>query len=131
MPEVTIAIRGFTYMREVPDPLDRDKSTYVSAFATRGQTVEVSDAEYEQGQALGAFTTNDEEAPEGAFSVVDASDDELDDYLNEESPNVSETVALAGNDPESAQRILDAEERVTDGEPRQGVEDGLTKIIEG
>lgn len=132
--EVKIKIRAFTYGQLVADPVNPDNQTLVSQVAMRGETVEVNDADYAKGVELGAFAEADGEPIDGGSlvgrSVVDLSDDELDELLETESPNVGETVALAGNDPESAQRILDAEERVTDGEPRQGVEDGLTKIIE-
>lgn len=130
--EVTIKIRGFTYLKKVADPVNPDNETQVSAIAWRGETVEVSDADFEKGTALGAFVTGDEgEGGSAPFSVVDASDDELDAYLEEEGPNVGDTVALAEGDPESAQRLLDAENRVTEDEPRQGVVDGLNKVIEG
>lgn len=130
MPEVTIRIRGFTYYKQVENPTDPDHKLTVAQFATRGQTLEVSDADFERGQEIDAFVTDGEDgdAPTD-FAVVDASDDELDEYLEENNPNVSETIALAGNDPESAQRLLESERRVTEGEPRQGVVDGLEKII--
>jgi hypothetical protein len=134
MPEVRIKHRAFTYYREVEDPVDPNNTTKVSAIATRGQSVEVSDADFKRGSLSGAFVDESGEdagSDLSATKAVDLSDDELDELLEEQSPNVKETIALANGDPESAQRVLDAEERVTGGEPRQGVEDGLTKIIEG
>ena len=127
MPERQIKIRGFTYYTE------RGDGQLVASFAKQGETVDLRKEDVERGEKYDAFGDPSEipEAPATAFNVVDASDDELDEYLESNSPNVDDTVALAGNDPESAQRLLDAENRVSDGSPRQGVEDGLSKIIEG
>jgi hypothetical protein len=44
---------------------------------------------------------------------------------------VPETVALAEGDPDRARYVLEAEKASTGQDPRKGVEDGLTKIIEG
>jgi hypothetical protein len=61
---------------------------------------------------------------------------ELSEYIKGANPDgkeltVNETVALAGNDKDLAHRLLQAENIATDGEPRKGVEAGLTAIIEG
>jgi hypothetical protein len=44
---------------------------------------------------------------------------------------VPETVALAEGDPDRARYVLEAERTASGQDPRKGVEDGLTKIIEG
>lgn len=128
--EVKIAIRAFTYHKEIEDPSTGNK-TIVSDLATKGQVLEVSDADFERGSRLGAFADDTEPTgPAGGFSVVDASDDEVDEYLLENEPNADATVALAGDDPESAQRLIDAEERTRE-EPRKGVLEKLEKIAAG
>lgn len=131
--EVKIKIRAFTHYEDVPNPSNPDETIAVSRLANQGETVEVSDADYERGLRFGAFFTEDEGSADAAseFSVVDASDDELDDYLLAEEPNVDATIALANGDSESAQRILDAENRVTDGSPRKGVTEVLKPLAEG
>ena len=133
--KVKIKIRAFTYGQLVADPVNPDNETLVAQVAMRGDEVEVNDADYAKGVELGAFAEADGEPVGGGSlvgrSVVDLSDDELDELLETESPNVGETVALADGDPESAQRILDAEVRVTGDEPRQGVIEGLEKVIGG
>lgn len=129
----TIKIRGFTYYKEVPHPSTPGDTIIQAAFATRGETVELSKTDVERGEAIDAFVSDEENAEEVAqeFDVVEASDDEIEEYLENETPNIKKTVALAKGDPESAQRVLDAEKSVTGGAPRKGVEDGLTEIIEG
>lgn len=60
---------------------------------------------------------------------------ELAEYIKGDNPtgkalNVEDTVALAGTDKDLAHRLLQAENIATDGDPRVGVEKGLTAIIE-
>jgi|SRR5215471_1120177 len=55
---------------------------------------------------------------------------ELADYIKANNLTVNDTVALAGTDKDLAHRLLQAENIATDGEPRKGVEAGLTAIIE-
>lgn len=49
----------------------------------------------------------------------------LGDFIVEHKLNVDQTVALAGDDPDSIQKVLDAENIATDNEPRKGVLDRL------
>jgi len=56
---------------------------------------------------------------------------ELAEYIKSNNLTVGDTVALAGSDKDMAHRVLQAENIATDGEPRKGVEAGLTSIIEG
>lgn len=51
--------------------------------------------------------------------------------LRDDTPTVDETVALAEDDPDKARQVLEAEGVVTGGEPRKGVVEALSKIIEG
>lgn len=132
MPTAKIKMRAFTYYESVPHPSNPDQTIKKSRIARRGEEVELSDEDYARGESLDAFVTDEDEQDEQAeFNVVDASDDELVDWIEDESPTVAEVVEAANNDPESARRLLAAEDSVTDGEPRKGVEEGLTAIIEG
>lgn len=137
MHEVEIRIAGFTYHKDIPNPSDPSSDVRIADFATRGQTVEVNDEDYAKGQEIHAFVTDEdraeaeaeaEAAPETDVSGMD--EDQLQNWLEDDSPTVSETVEAAGDDPALAERILEAENAVTDGDPRQGVVDGLEKIIE-
>lgn len=66
------------------------------------------------------------DAAAGSSSVAD-----LAEWLKEAKPNVDDTVALAEDDPELAQKVLDAETAATGGKPRQGVVDKLERIVAG
>jgi hypothetical protein len=56
---------------------------------------------------------------------------ELAEYIKNNNLTVNDTIALAGTDKDMAQRVLQAENIATDGEPRKGVEAGLKSVIEG
>jgi hypothetical protein len=72
------------------------------------------------------------EGNEGAFDAYSADSSEIAEYIIANNLNVSDTVALAGDDPELAEKILDAEAEVAaqnNADARKGVDDGLQKII--
>jgi hypothetical protein len=51
--------------------------------------------------------------------------EELADYIKSNRLTVEETVALAGDDADSINKVLDAENIATDNDPRKGVETAL------
>jgi hypothetical protein len=67
----------------------------------------VTSAEGEHGDAAGMST------------------EEMADYIKENKLNVSETVALASDDEDSINKVLDAENMATNNDPRKGVVDHL------
>lgn len=54
----------------------------------------------------------------------------LADHISANKLTVDDTVALAQSDPERARRVMEAERLASGGNPRQGVESGLAKIID-
>jgi hypothetical protein len=145
---VTIKHAQFLYYteREYTDPLSGEKKTRLSRhIALRNQSVDIPrDEDLERGEAVGAFmtaadeTTADEVAEDEATSEppLDSSEldfsnqDELVAYLKENKPTVVATVALAENDPEQAEALMEAEEIASGGQPRAGVMSGLQKILD-
>lgn len=135
MNKVKIRIGQHSYFKEVPDPLRPDETIKVIAVANMGDEIEVDDAELERGSKLEAFVGSVPEAEEeaAAFDVATAGVDEIVEYLREKKPTAKETVALAGGDPDIAQRVLDAELALASdegGDPRKSVVDPLEKIAE-
>src|SRR5580765_7047305 len=136
----------FTALVEVPDPARPDSMIRVEKLYRRGETIppeHLDDPTLERGERLGSFFT-DEELDAGEHQVApgpaatapatqtgeppafdELSEAELADYIMQNKPNVSDTVAMAGDDPDTAQRLLEAEHIATDGEPRAGVVKGL------
>lgn len=65
-----------------------------------------------------------------AFDAASASDVELISYIRENELKPGDTVKLAGDDPELAERLLQAESAATDGSPREWVVTRLQKIVD-
>jgi len=64
---------------------------------------------------------------EGAQAgVSEMSTEDVAEHISENKLNVQETIALAGDDPDDIEKVLDAESIATEGEPRAGV----TKALE-
>lgn len=88
-------------------------------------------------EALGRHQTRLASASTGDGDIVnveapvDGSITDLSEWIKSSQPTVDDTVALAENDPEKAQRVLDAEVAATGGEPRKGVQEQLEKIVAG
>lgn len=119
MVERTVKIKGYTVSQgdDVPDRLAR-----------RGEVVEISREEAERGDELGYFYTEDElnpeveveadettEAPVSEEWVSEASDDELDLWIagdEDGTPTVEDVLDAAGDNAESAERLLASEVRV-------------------
>jgi hypothetical protein len=109
---------------------------------------DVPEEEYQRGEALGAFFTDDEvaairsggsssgegETEGGASSAPEGlnfdSQDELVAWIQNSTPTVAAVIAAADNDPDKAEALLAAEEEATGGQPRKGVVDGLNKILQ-
>jgi hypothetical protein len=135
----------YAWLVERPPSVEGQPPQVVEKTAYEGQEVSVEELgpiALERGERLGAFYTDEEreqidteaeelttgeEAP--AFSEM--SEQELGDYIRQHNLNVTNTVAIAGSDPELAVRVLEAEEIATDGDPRAGVVSGLQKIVGG
>lgn len=118
-----IQIRSFSYLNEEGD-------RYLSV--SKGgeiDTKDLSDRELELAEEINAFEPEaDGEAEEG-FDAADLSVEDLAAYIKAKRLNVGDTVALAGDDAELAEHVLEAEQAVTGREPRDGVVTGLEKII--
>jgi len=122
--------------------------------AKRGETVtvdQIGTLALRKGESSHAFYTDDERekveqgqdpdsigtgASASGSSISEMGEYELAEYIKGSNPDgkeltVQQTVDLAGNDKDLAHRVLQAENIATDGEPRKGVETGLTAIIEG
>lgn len=63
------------------------------------------------------------------IDVASSSAEEIAEFISTNKPNVSETVALAQNDPDLAEKVLDAEVIATESDPRTGVENALEKVM--
>lgn len=150
--ERVIKVLQFPYHVRVPSPMVPGEEVIQERVAYRGDTVytdELGLLAQEKGERLGAFFTTDElermregksvlgppiaelgQAPEDQPEFAELGEHEMVEYLEANKPNVPDTVALVGTDAGAARRLLAAENTVTGNDPRAGVEQGLTRIIQ-
>jgi hypothetical protein len=147
----------FPYTVAVPNPMMPDGESIIQereALQNEKVTAEqIGLLNLERGDRLGSFYTDadlaarkrGQEIPEvqaaeaGAAELPPGPDfsemgeHEIAEYIEQNQLNVGDTVALAGDDPETAKRVLEAETILAESrkdEPRKGVVDGLAAIVE-
>lgn len=156
MAERTIKHKAFRHSVETESLTDPEATVLRTRIARRGDVVDLRDADVRRGEAHGAFFTEEELAaqaapaeqegadppvdpagsggppePPEAFDASNKSVEDLIEWLEEKKPNAPQTLAAAGDDPDTAATLLEAEQSVTGRQPRSTVEDGLERIIEG
>jgi hypothetical protein len=130
--ERKIRVKVFTWDTVEEDQLGR--KVLKENIARRGETVELPDEAIALGERedINAFYSSkaEAEAEESEFNAAAATLDEVVEWMDETSPTVQETVDASKGDPSTARKLLDAEGAHTGGEPRVGVQEGLTKVVE-
>jgi hypothetical protein len=147
MAEKTIKHLQFWYVQSYDDPISK-QTVQKETIAYQGDTVEISsDADLARGEELGAFYTDAElaafsgEAPdEGggtdeltAPDLVTASTDDVADWMDETGATIDTLLEMVNgsSDPETAaKKVLDAENIARSGDPRKGLVEGLTTVME-
>jgi hypothetical protein len=151
-----VKVLAFTYAKVYDNPYDPDGPKIVeAAIAQRGDLVDWDElTPYDQERADKFEVFYDEGEPElevqpdGTLAPAEEPDEEsgsadgedialgpnssvqdLTEWIRDDQPTVTEVVELADGDPAMAQKLLDAENAATGGDPRKGVVDGLNKII--
>lgn len=117
----------------------RSKSTGRLVPVERGAEVELDDvlegAELDKARRHGVFreegsaSARDALATEASGAPFGQGVGPLAEWLKANPLNVDKTVRLAGNDPERARMLIDAEPVATSGKPRRGVLVALGKVI--
>jgi hypothetical protein len=130
-------VEKISHMGEVVD-IDDDASFQrgeeLGAFFTDKEREAVEDGTYigpgseavyaARGEAPSPTPLIEDAEGEGG-SAAEMSAEDLADYIKRNRLNVEDTVALAGDDTESIEKVLDAENIATDNDPRKGVEAAL------
>jgi hypothetical protein len=137
-PEQTIRLEKINRVGDVVD-ID-DESSYqrledLGSFFTDEEREKIEEGTYtgpgaaQVYAALGNTSANPtpliEDAEGEGRQVDNLSSEELADYIKSNRLTVEETVALAGDDADSINKVLDAENIATDNDPRKGVETAL------
>jgi hypothetical protein len=132
-----------------------ERAKFRTVHAQRFQAINLDDIpedELARGEELGAFFTEDElrvlrggapaasngsngeESTEGTDEVPEELNfddhDSLVLWIKTQKPTVDAVVAAAGDDPDNAEALLDAENEATGGQPRSSLVTRLKKIIE-
>jgi len=145
----TRVVRHLLFGYTVATPLpDGSGEALQAADAYRGQEVTIDQIgliNLAKGEKDHAFYTTAElerirnpnaasSAPSTGVTVDNLSEQgeyELAEWLETEKPTIDEVLQAVGDDKELAHRMLQAENIATDGDPRRGLEAGLTRIIQG
>lgn len=140
--EVRIKIMAFPYYVEVVDPVT-EKTLRGERMAYRDEVVELSDVDLERALRFDAIYLDEygdpvievaervTEPEDPSFDPLEADADELAEWIQTTSPTIEQILGLVGDDPEKAERFLEAEETATGESPRVTLKDALEKIIEG
>jgi hypothetical protein len=134
----------FQYHEEVGTKVHKRTGQEVPMLATKfarnGEVIDVSIAdEYIEGIERGALAevsqveadvdaAEDEEAEEVVEEVDIDSHDDLVEWIRDDKPTAKEVVAVAGDDPERARKLMAAENEASGSQPRKAVMDPLRKI---
>lgn len=136
--EVQIKIRAFPYYVKVADPVTGEPRTE-ERVARRGDVIELSDNDFARAERFGAILTDEERdattaetPPAGDASVVpeDATAAELSEWIKSTKPTVDTVVERSDDDPAIAQKLIEAENLATGGQPRATLVSRLQDIID-
>ena len=117
-----------------PNNAEKDEDDALQDFKL-GELVDLNDEDYLRLRAAGAVVDADDVLALGEGNDVElvdvrtASVDDLADWIRQEGPTINEVVAASEGEPDLAQKLLEAENDATDGDPRKGVVDGLSSVI--
>lgn len=100
-----------------------------------GQLLDLNDEDYLRLKAAGAVVDADDVQTLGEDDAVElldvrtASVEDLSDWIKQDGPNINDVVQASEGEPDLAQKLLEAENKASDGDPRKSVVDGLTAVI--
>lgn len=119
----------------------------VEQIAYQGDTVDITEAEdLARGEDNGAFYTDAELAafageappePDGTGGDVPmpadfatATVDDIADWMEDSRASIPQLLEIANENPDAANRILEAENKIQSGDPRKGLVEGLTAVVQ-
>lgn len=119
---------------EVNPDLDREE---LEDEYRLGQVADFLDDDYQRLAAAGAIIGVDKKTTELIQNQALAEEEgygnktveELEAWIREDRPTVNAVVEASGGDHETATKLLEAESRAQDGDPRKGVVDGLMHVM--
>jgi hypothetical protein len=150
--EVRVRIRELGYTKIVEDELGNERLVTTTAYGPGapqladadpetqqyGQLIELNDEAYERHKFWNNIVDEEDvqaqmegegEEDEEVIDPATASVEDLARWIEQERPTVNDVVQASDGNPETAQKLLEAETQAHDGEPRKGVVDGLGVVI--
>jgi hypothetical protein len=136
-PDETVRMEKINHIGEkvdIDDEVSFQRLTDLDAIFTPEESEAVEEGTYTGPGAAAVYAARGEtvapepliEPAEGEGRQVDnLSAEELAEHIKSNRLTVEETVALAGDDADSINKVLDAENIATDNDPRKGVEVAL------
>ena len=116
--------------------LDQESQEYKNAVEDYkyGQLIYILDDDYPRftkyDSVIDADRTEElEVAEEELLDIDSASVDQLAEWIEQEKPTVQDVVDASGGEPEYATKLLEAESKAHEGDPRKGVLEGLSAVI--
>lgn len=111
-------------------PIDEKRLDSLGSLYTAEEAKAIEDGTYagrdagqltaaRSGRRVAPATVEPADGEHGDLSSMDA--EQLAEYITEHELNVEQTVALAGDDEDSINKVLDAENLATENDPRKGV----------
>lgn len=124
--ERTVKIRSFSYNVKEGKRTKRIR-------VNRGETHDFPEEAILEGEEMEAFVTESDGASEEEGSATldfsEATVEDIAEYIEEQHPNVQELIDATEGSPSIAERILDAENAVTKGDPRKTLVEGLAEVV--
>ena len=125
-PLMQLKLKTAQFGEKVDIPRDEDlrRLEHFGAIATEEEQADL-DAKADQ-TALEQLGT---EESSGGEDLSGKSAEDLATWIDETKPTVNDMLQAAHDDPDLAERLLDAENLATNNDPRAGVVNGLEKIM--
>lgn len=122
-----------------PSPLQEGQFIATEHRAVKGDIIDVPESVFEKyaDPSIDAWYRDEEVAEDSATDDSDASvtplaemdQAQVTQWLSDTEPTEKEVVEAAEGNPELARKLLNAENEVTGGDPRDGVVEGLSEVI--
>jgi hypothetical protein len=139
--EVTVTIRAFPYYTDTTD-LVTGRPVRQENIARRGDTLKLNDVDYARFQKFSAGVDGGPENVSRATETVpstgkfdpnsqtlsEATVPDIAEWIKDEHPTVDEVVEEVNNDPDSARKVLEAENLATGQQPRSTLVERLEDI---
>ena len=122
--------------RRLGSEFDQESQEYKNAVEDYkyGQLIHILDDDYPRFTKYDSVIDADrieelDALEEELLDVEEASVEQLTEWIDTEKPTVQDVVNASEGEPDFARKLLEAESKAHEGEPRKGVFEGLSTVI--